>query len=55
VEAFLAGTLPFLSIANLVEAVLEELPPQAVVDVQTLRERDRVAREAAHRVLRNAC
>ena len=55
VEAFLAGTLPFLSIADLVEAVLEELPPQAVVDVQTLRERDRVAREAAHRVLRNAC
>jgi 1-deoxy-D-xylulose-5-phosphate reductoisomerase len=55
VEAFLAGTLPFLSIANLVETVLEELPPQAVVDVQTLRERDRVAREAAHRVLRNAC
>ncbi|HEY8683936.1 MAG TPA: 1-deoxy-D-xylulose-5-phosphate reductoisomerase [Rhodanobacter sp.] len=55
VEAFLAGTLPFLSIADVVEAVLAELPAQAVVDVQTLCERDRVAREAARRVLRNAC
>jgi 1-deoxy-D-xylulose-5-phosphate reductoisomerase len=55
VEAFLAGTLPFLSIADLVESVLAELPPQAVVDVQTLHERDRAAREAARRILRNAC
>jgi 1-deoxy-D-xylulose-5-phosphate reductoisomerase len=47
--------LPFLSIADVVEAVLEELPAQAVVDVQTLSERDRIAREAARRVLRNAC
>lgn len=55
VEAFLAGGLPFLGIADLVESVLTELPPQAVVDVQTLNERDRVAREAARRILRNAC
>jgi len=55
VEAFLAGTLPFLAIADVVETVLTELPAQAVVDVQTLRERDRTAREAAHRALRNAC
>ncbi|MDE2308415.1 MAG: 1-deoxy-D-xylulose-5-phosphate reductoisomerase [Xanthomonadaceae bacterium] len=55
VEAFLAGTLPFLSIADVVEAVLAELPAHAVVDVQTLGERDRVAREAARRILRNAC
>jgi 1-deoxy-D-xylulose-5-phosphate reductoisomerase len=55
VEAFLAGALPFLSIADVVETVLEELPAQAVVDVQTLRERDRIARDAARRVLRNAC
>ena len=55
VEAFLAGALPFLSIADLVESVLAELPAQAVVDIQTLRERDRVAREAARRILRNAC
>ncbi len=55
VEAFLAGALPFLSIADVVEAVLAELPTQAVVDVQTLVERDGMAREAARRVLRNAC
>ncbi|WP_266158688.1 1-deoxy-D-xylulose-5-phosphate reductoisomerase [Dyella silvatica] len=55
VEAFLAGGLPFLSIADVVESVLTELPSQAVVDVQTLVERDRLAREAARRVLRNAC
>ena len=55
VEAFLAGALPFLSIADVVEAVLAELPAQAVVDVQTLGERDRVAREATRRILRNAC
>lgn len=55
VEAFLAGSLPFLGIADLVESVLTELPPQPVVDVQTLNERDRTAREAARRILRNAC
>lgn len=55
VAAFLAGALPFLSIADVVEAVLAELPAQAVVDVQTLVERDGKAREAARRILRNAC
>jgi 1-deoxy-D-xylulose-5-phosphate reductoisomerase len=55
VEAFLAGALPFLAIADVVEAVLAELPAQAVVDVGMLCERDRMAREAARRVLRNAC
>ena len=55
VEAFLAGALPFLAIADVVETVLAELPAQAVVDVQTLGERDRVAREATRRILRNAC
>ncbi|MGP1664634.1 MAG: 1-deoxy-D-xylulose-5-phosphate reductoisomerase [Rhodanobacter sp.] len=55
VEAFLAGALPFLSIADVVESVLTELPPQAVVDVETLCERDRTARAVAHRVLQQAC
>jgi 1-deoxy-D-xylulose-5-phosphate reductoisomerase len=55
VEAFLAGALPFLGIADVVESVLTELPPQAVVDVQSLNERDRSARAAARRILRNAC
>ena len=55
VEAFLAGALPFLAIAEVIESVLAELPPQTVVDVQTLCERDRRAREAARRILRKAC
>jgi 1-deoxy-D-xylulose-5-phosphate reductoisomerase len=55
VAAFLAGALPFLSIADVVESVLTELPAQAVVDIPTLDERDRAARTAARRVLRNAC
>jgi 1-deoxy-D-xylulose-5-phosphate reductoisomerase len=55
VEAFLAGALPFLSIADLVEGVLAELPAQPVVDVQTLRERDEQARSVARRKLRTAC
>jgi 1-deoxy-D-xylulose-5-phosphate reductoisomerase len=53
--AFLAGAIPFLSIADLIEQALTELPPQAVVDIQTLSERDRTAREAVRQVLRNAC
>ena len=55
VAAFLAGSVPFLSIADLIEQALMELPPQPVVDIQTLSERDRTAREAVRRVLRNAC
>ena len=55
VEAFLAGALGFLDIANVVESVLAELPAEAVVDVQTLVDRDRAARAAARRVLRHAC
>jgi 1-deoxy-D-xylulose-5-phosphate reductoisomerase len=55
VEAFLAGALGFLDIANVVESVLAELPPEAVVDVQTLVGRDRQARLAAQRILRHAC
>ena len=55
VAAFLSGALAFLSIADVVEAVLAELPAQPVVDIPSLLERDRLAREAARRVLRNAC
>ncbi|WP_329743480.1 1-deoxy-D-xylulose-5-phosphate reductoisomerase [Dyella sp. A6] len=55
VEAFLAGPLPFLSIADLVESVLTELPALPVVDIQTLAERDLAARSVARRLLRNAC
>ncbi|MFK2877109.1 1-deoxy-D-xylulose-5-phosphate reductoisomerase [Rhodanobacter hydrolyticus] len=55
VEAFLAGTLPFLAIAEVVEAVLTELPAQAVVDVESLVARDGEARAAARRLLRRPC
>ncbi len=51
VESFLAGKLPFLSIAEVVESVLTELPTQAVVDLPGLLERDRIARAAARRAL----
>ncbi|MEO7051369.1 MAG: 1-deoxy-D-xylulose-5-phosphate reductoisomerase [Rhodanobacter sp.] len=55
VAAFLSGSLAFLSIADVVEAVLAELPAQPVVDIPSLLDRDRLARETARRVLRNAC
>jgi 1-deoxy-D-xylulose-5-phosphate reductoisomerase len=55
VDAFLAGALPFLAIAEVVEAVLAELPPQAVVSVESLVARDGEARVAARRLLRRAC
>lgn len=54
VDAFLAGTLPFLGIAEVVERVLVELPAKPVVDVQTLVERDAEARRAARGVLHRA-
>ncbi|MEO5811498.1 MAG: 1-deoxy-D-xylulose-5-phosphate reductoisomerase [Rhodanobacter sp.] len=55
VDAFLAGALPFLGIADVVESVLAELPGQVVVDVPTLCERDAKAREVARRIMRHAC
>ncbi|MDE2279545.1 MAG: 1-deoxy-D-xylulose-5-phosphate reductoisomerase, partial [Xanthomonadaceae bacterium] len=55
VEAFLAGALPFLAIAEVVEAVLAELPAQAVVDVESLVARDGEARATARRLLLAAC
>ncbi|WP_413625645.1 1-deoxy-D-xylulose-5-phosphate reductoisomerase [Luteibacter sp. Lutesp34] len=54
VDAFLAGALPFLGIAEIVERVLAELPAQPVVDVQTLVARDDEARRAARGVLHRA-
>jgi len=55
VEAFLAGALPFLAIAEVVEGVLAELPPQAVVDVESLVARDNQARAMTRRLLQRAC
>lgn len=55
VDAFLAGALPFLAIAEVVEATLAELPPQTVVDMESLVARDGEARATARRLLRRAC
>ncbi|HJU08253.1 MAG TPA: 1-deoxy-D-xylulose-5-phosphate reductoisomerase [Rhodanobacteraceae bacterium] len=52
VAAFLEGTLPFLGIPDVIEAILAELPPQTVVDVESLLERDLTARRAAQRMIR---
>lgn len=54
VEAFLAGTLPFLAIADVIEATLAELPPSPVVDAETLVHRDLTARDTARRIMRRA-
>jgi 1-deoxy-D-xylulose-5-phosphate reductoisomerase len=53
VAAFLDGNLPFLAIAEIIEAVLNELPPRSVVDVGTLLERDLTARSEAQRMIRS--
>ena len=55
VEAFLNGQLAFNAIPDLVESVLAELPQQSVVDIPSLMDRDRAAREAALRVLASTC
>jgi len=51
VAAFLDGHLPFLGIAQVIEAVLNELPPQSVVDIESLLARDLTARIAARRMI----
>ena len=51
VAAFLAGELPFLSIADVIEATLERLAPCPVADVQALVQRDLTAREAARSIM----
>src|SRR5699024_2637826 len=51
VAAFLAGTLPFAAIAEVIDATLQELPPQPVVDMTSLVQRDIGAREVAQRIM----
>ena len=53
VDAFLAGTLSFTAIADVVESVLTKLPAQHLVDIPSLLERDRVARSMARQTLRS--
>jgi 1-deoxy-D-xylulose-5-phosphate reductoisomerase len=47
VEAFVAGRIPFLGIAQVVERTLGEHQPTAVVDVETVFEADAWARRIA--------
>ncbi|HET8553377.1 MAG TPA: 1-deoxy-D-xylulose-5-phosphate reductoisomerase [Rhodanobacteraceae bacterium] len=51
VAAFLAGALPFMAIAEVIDATLQELPPEPVVDMTSLVQRDIGARQAAHRIM----
>ncbi|MGN6313990.1 MAG: 1-deoxy-D-xylulose-5-phosphate reductoisomerase [Rhodanobacteraceae bacterium] len=51
VAAFLDGALPFLGIAQVIETVLNELPPQPVVNLETLLARDLTARSVAQRMI----
>jgi 1-deoxy-D-xylulose-5-phosphate reductoisomerase len=51
VAAFLENALPFLGIPEVIEAVLNELPSQPVVDLESLLERDLTARRAAQRMI----
>ncbi|MBS0431572.1 MAG: 1-deoxy-D-xylulose-5-phosphate reductoisomerase [Proteobacteria bacterium] len=53
VAAFLEGRLPFLGIEQVIESALNELPPQPVVDVGSLVERDLTARRVAARIIRD--
>ncbi len=51
VEAFLAGRLPFTAIAEVIDATLQELPPEPVVDMSSLVQRDIGARHVAQRIM----
>jgi len=47
VHAFLAGRLPFLGIAEVIEQTLERLPAKRIHAFETLYEADRAARNVA--------
>jgi len=55
VEAFLAGSLPFLAIADLIEAVLNALPAESARTVEGLIHRDLTARAKARAMLARMC
>ncbi len=55
VEAFLAGSLPFLAIPDLIESVLNAMPAEPVSDVGTLVHRDLTARAKARAMLARMC
>jgi 1-deoxy-D-xylulose-5-phosphate reductoisomerase len=54
VAAFLAHSLPFLAIAEVVAATLEAVPREPVTDLQALIYADLTARQATQRIMRHA-
>ena len=54
VDAFLAGTLPFLAIAELIEMTLSALPSVPAADLETLLYADLTARKEAQRIMRRS-
>ena len=54
VEAFLAGTLPFLAIAELIEMTLMKIPSAPASDLDTLIYADLTARNEAQRIMRRS-
>ena len=54
VDAFLAGTLPFLAIDELIEGTLAKVPPMPAADVESLLEADSTARSAARRIMQRS-
>jgi 1-deoxy-D-xylulose-5-phosphate reductoisomerase len=54
VAAFLQGSLPFLAIAEVIEATLSAFPSGPVTDIEGLLYTDLTAREHAQRIMRSA-
>jgi 1-deoxy-D-xylulose-5-phosphate reductoisomerase len=54
VAAFLAGTLPFLAIAEVIAATLDAMPAEPVAALQGLIYADLTARQHAQRIMRRA-
>ena len=53
VAAFLQGALPFLAIAEVIEATLAALPTEPVTDIEGLIYTDLTARQQAQRIMRS--
>ncbi len=54
VAAFLEGTLPFLAIAELIEATLESLPAAPATDLEAVVYADLTARREAQRIMQHS-
>ena len=54
VDAFLAGTLPFLAIDEVIEATLATLPSAAASDLESLVHADSTARRETQRMIQHS-